>query len=202
MLNQWKQYINDEEFKILIDFILNTNESIKINKFICLFGNKEKTDKLLSDIYDIIKTDNIHYCKKNPLTKVPLKEFYAKHPEEQNVDNESGSDSEIEENNTEFEENNKTYISLDSDEDDQEYSMFYEYDFYIKNKLLIFDINVFMQSIPFVKQVLGNDTMSYYNNSSYQTFIPTCNIIIQTDDLKLILEDKSVYLRSLIINIK
>jgi hypothetical protein len=59
-----------------------------------------------------------------------------------------------------------------------------------------------MQSIPFVKQVLGNDTMSYYNNSSYQTFIPTCNIIIQTDDLKLILEDKSVYLRSLIINIK
>jgi hypothetical protein len=36
MLNQWKQYINDEEFKILIDFIEKTREGIKINKFICL----------------------------------------------------------------------------------------------------------------------------------------------------------------------
>jgi hypothetical protein len=97
MLNQWKQYINDIEFKILIDFIEKTREGIKINKFICLNGNKDITEKIISDISDIIEKDNLYYCEKLPYKSVSLKDFYERFPEEKEDEEEEEEDEDEEE---------------------------------------------------------------------------------------------------------
>jgi hypothetical protein len=95
----------------------------------------------------------------------------------------------------------------DEDEDDgDEYSNHYEYEFYIDKKLFIINKNLLQQSIGFIKEVLGNDPMFYYNSKNpiekiFYTIIPNCNIIIETNNIEPILDDGSIYMRSLIINI-
>ena len=192
MLNQWKQYINDIEFKILIDFIEKTREGIKIKKFICLNGNKDVTEKIISDITDIIIKDNLNYCEYPPYKSVSLKDFYKRFPEEKDTDADEESKNED--------------ILLDCDEDNEEYSNYYEYEFYINKKLLTLNKNILPKSIGFIKSVLGNDLMLYYNcknpiGERFYTIIPNCNIIIETDNIKPILNDRSIFIRSLIINI-
>jgi hypothetical protein len=174
MLNQWQQYINTEQFEMLITFIKQTKQGKKNNRLLCLVG---ESGELVKDIIDIIGKDDCEFCNINGhiLQKVPR-------ANDDETDDES-DDETVDE-------------SDDEDDDDADESM------YTKKKLLLFQEDIFTLCESYIKEVLGVDPIQYYDGKKNKYTKPVCNLLVKINTLQPLLEkDLSINMRAIIIDI-
>lgn len=174
MLSQWKQYFNHSDFETLIDFVNKTKngQNWGNQQYIYLYCKSQSLkDKLINDICTIIGKDDCKYCKPNPYKPILKKNFKDEDDDDEDVD-----------------------------EDEYDTTLLDEHNLYINKKLLIFNEKIILKCPGFIKEVVGNDTMIYYNPIiGIEQINPICNIIVYAD--KYITMDSGLKRRTVFIKL-
>ena len=179
------------EMKFLNQFAFDVRDGIKREtKFICLFGFKERTDQIIRDMIQIIGKNDCEICKSNPCLNVSYQNYQKyKLVDYPNEIYDSDKELEFEENEDEETNSNKKYM---------------EHMYYIHKKLLIFQKDIFEDKThgkAFIKGALSDDYSLSIVDRVLMMTKHQCNIIVCTDDITPILNDKTMYLRSHIVKV-
>ena len=66
-LDNWKPYLNEEDFEYLINYVENSNNNLPNNKFLILLGNGGANGKstLITEIENYLGNENFRRCDTN-----------------------------------------------------------------------------------------------------------------------------------------
>jgi len=184
-LNEWKEQISHDEYNSMIEFINMTKNKQKIhNKFLFLYGNIQKSVKLVIDIENTIDIDDCEY--------IQFDEFYETC---------KGYDGHLDD----FLEDKG-----DEDLDEETLNIVYKYEICMNKienkKCLIIENNMIYDeklgsAYGIIKSIVGNDNFLSFDiiKDTLNQYVPNFNIIFLSPVLP---EESSMLKRAIIINLK
>jgi len=160
-MSMWKEYINPEEFEMLIDFVNKSKHGEKWgNKYIYLYCNDSSLkDRCINDICEIVGKDDCEfYEEKSGIHVVDEYEKNEKNDEDEDEDEEVSFDTILKKAQTE---------EINT----------------LHKKLLIFNEKVLDNSNEaFIKDIVSCNQKIYYSPGETKIIKPTCNIIIHANE--------------------